>query len=177
MNDSSSRPINPDTGLPQTAPQAGWPTALDAGPKVISYRVNVKASPEALWEILADPHRHHEIDGSDTVKPKVSGPHQLTVGDTFKVAMHKFGIDYTMKLTTVAAIPGEIVEWKHPAGHTWRWELAADAHHPGYTTVTESFDYSSVPFLVAMAYYFSNTVAFNAQGIQASLTRLAGRYL
>ncbi|WP_275585233.1 hypothetical protein, partial [Stenotrophomonas maltophilia] len=73
-----------------------------------SYRVTVAAPAHELWAMLADPHRHHEADGSGTVRPKVSGPHRLAVGDRFRVAMRKYGVPYTMPLTATAVDEDEL---------------------------------------------------------------------
>ena len=61
------------SGLPQAAPQAAWPERVETGEHQVSYRATVAAPAHELWAMLADPHRHHEADGSGTVRPKVSG--------------------------------------------------------------------------------------------------------
>ena len=109
------------SGLPQAAPQAAWPERVETGEHQVSYRATVAAPAHELWAMLADPHRHHEADGSGTVRPKVSGPHRLAVGDRFRVAMRKYGVPYTMTLTATAVDEDELVEWAHPGGHRWRW--------------------------------------------------------
>jgi YD repeat-containing protein len=38
---------------------------------------------------------------------------------------------------------GHVVEWRHPLGHRWRWELAPSSADPA--RVTETFDYSQAP--------------------------------
>ena len=96
------------SGLPQAAPQAAWPERVETGEHQVSYRVTVAAPAHELWAMLADPHRHHEADGSGTVRPKVSGPHRLAVGDRFRVAMRKYGVPYTMTLTATAVDEDEL---------------------------------------------------------------------
>ncbi|MGO1181618.1 MAG: SRPBCC family protein [Micrococcaceae bacterium] len=175
--------INPDTGLPQTSPQAAWPERVEAGSMAISYAITVNANADELWRLLADPHRHHEVDGSGTVKPKVTGPHQLSVGDEFSVHMVMYRVPYVMKLVTTAAEPGRLIEWKHPGGHRWRWEFETldndtnDAETTPRTRVTETFDYRRVKPVVARGYRLLRRTNENDKGIRSSLTRLAGRYL
>jgi hypothetical protein len=40
--------------------------------------------------------------------------------------------------TVTAMKPDELIEWRHPVGHNWRWEFAAIT--PTITRVTETFD-------------------------------------
>jgi len=155
--------------------QAVWPERVDAGPHAVAYRLAVAAPAEELWGQLADPHRHHEVDGSGTVKQKVTGPHRLAVGDRFTVAMAKFGVPYRMSNTVTRAEPGRVIEWRHPGGHRWRWEFRDLGD--GRTEVTETFDYSGLPKAAMRAHELVRTPQDNARGIRASLTRLAARHL
>ena len=161
--------------LPRAAAQAAWPTRVEVGERQVAYRLTVDAPAEELWAALADPHRHHEADGSGTVKPKVSGPHRLAVGDRFTVAMKKYGVPYRMTLTTTASEPDRLIEWAHPGGHRWRWEFLDNGD--GTTEVTEIFDYSWTRPAVVKALETLRLTKDNARGIQASLTRLAARHL
>ena len=161
--------------LPQAAAQASWPTRVDLGERQVAYRHTVAAPAAELWALLADPHRHHEVDGSGTVRPRVSGPHRLGLGDRFTVAMRKHGLPYRMGSTVTAAEEGRLIEWAHPAGHRWRWELQDNAD--GTTAVTEVFDYSWVRPAQARAYELLRLDRENARSIRASLTRLAARHL
>lgn len=157
------------------APQASWPQPVQTGPGQVSYRIRVNAPAQQLWELLADPHRHHEVDGSGTVKSQVEGPRQLAVGDQFSVHMRKYRIPYTMKLTTTGSQPGELIEWAHPGGHRWRWEFQDNGD--GTTDVTETFDYSWAKPVVGKAFELLRLDRENGNGIRASLTRLAAHYL
>lgn len=148
---------------------------METGPRQVSYRITVNAPAQELWEVLANPHRHHEVDGSGTVKSQVQGPRRLSVGDEFTVHMRKYRVPYTMKLVTTGSQPGELIEWSHPGGHRWRWEFTDNGD--GTTEVTETFDYSWTQPVVGKAYELLRMTEDNARGIQASLTRLAGHYL
>lgn len=165
----------PADARPSAAKQAGWPEQVDAGPHRVAYRHTVAAPAEELWALLADPHRHHEVDGSGTVQATVVGPHRLATGDRFTVRMRKFGVPYRMTNTVTEAEPSRVIEWRHPGGHRWRWEFL-DAGD-GATEVTETFDYSWARPAVRRAYELLRVPADNGRGIQSSLTRLAGRHL
>ncbi|GAA1127581.1 hypothetical protein GCM10009670_19600 [Citricoccus alkalitolerans] len=167
--------VNTETGLPTSAPQAGWPEPVETGPRQVSYRIRVQAPAAELWQILANPHRHHEVDGSATVQYTKSGPSLVSVGNQFSVAMKMMGIPYTMKLVVTAADENELVEWQHPGGHRWRWQF--EDQGDGSTVVTETFDYSWTRPAVARVFELTRRPQDNANGIRASLTRLAGRYL
>ena len=162
------------TALPQAAAQAAWPERVDVGERQVAYRLTVNAGADELWALLADPHRHHEVDGSGTVKEKVEGPHRLAVGDRFTVHMKKYRIPYVMGLTVTGSEPGRLIEWAHPGGHRWRWEFRDNGD--GTTDVTETFDYSWVGDRQARAYELLRLQRENGRGISSSLTRLAARY-
>ena len=145
----------------------------DAGPRTVSRSVQVAAPVAALFDQIADPHRHHELDGSGTVRDAdVKGPHRLAEGDKFTVAMTQFGVPYKITSTVTAVQENELVEWEHPLGHRWRWELTPVS--PGTTKITETFDYSTakVPFVIELLGYHKK----NGEGIESTLTGLADRY-
>jgi Polyketide cyclase / dehydrase and lipid transport len=145
----------------------------DAGPRTVSRSVQVAAPVATLFDQIADPHRHHDLDGSGTVRDSdVKGPHRLSEGDKFTVAMTQFGVPYKITSKATAVQENHLVEWEHPLGHRWRWELSEVS--PGTTKVTETFDYSTakVPFVVELMGYHKK----NAEGIESTLTGLADRY-
>lgn len=172
--ESTEPASEPTTVRPQAAQQAAWPERVEVGERQVAYRLTVRAAADELWALLADPHRHHEVDGSGTVKPTVEGPHRLAVGDRFTVHMKKYRVPYVMPLTVTGAEPGRLIEWAHPGGHRWRWELRDNGD--GTTDVTETFDYSWVGAKQAKAYELLRLQRENGRGISSSLTRLAARY-
>lgn len=172
--ETGEHPTAHPTSVPQAAAQAAWPERIEVGERQVAHRLTVKAGADELWALLADPHRHHEVDGSGTVKPTVQGPHRLAVGDRFKVHMKKYRVPYVMPLTVTGAEPGRLIEWAHPAGHRWRWEFRDNGD--GTTDVTETFDYSWVSPRQAKAYELLRLQRENGRGITASLTRLAARF-
>lgn len=108
--------------------------------KIVKVSRVIPAEPQAIFDLLADPRRHAEIDGSGTVKAaRTSAPERLTLGS-------KFGMD--MRLKVPYRITNEVVEfdeasligWRHFGGHIWRYRLEAVE---GGTLVTEEFDWST----------------------------------
>ena len=77
-----------------------------------------------------------------------------------------------MSSSTVTALkPNELVEWRHPFGHRWRW--AFEELSPTSTRVTETFDYRDCPIKNKLKYY--ERTGFrksNGTGIEATLTKL-----
>ena len=65
-----------------------------------------------------------------------------------------------------------VVEWRHPAGHRWRWEL--EPLGAGTTRVTEVFDTSSSVFPPLLRVI--GAADRNAEGIEKSLRRLQQRF-
>ena len=145
----------------------------DTGPRRVSRSVQVAAPVAEVFALIADPHRHHDLDGSGTVRDvDVKGPHRLKEGDRFTVGMTQYGVPYKITSTATAVEENHVVEWQHPLGHKWRWELAEVS--PGTTKVTETFDYSTakLPFVIELTGYQKK----NADGIESTLTALAQRF-
>ncbi|OBH16425.1 dimethyladenosine transferase [Mycolicibacter terrae] len=149
-------------------------TVVDAGPGQVSRSVEVAAPAAELFALAADPRRHRELDGSGTVRDNARAPADITVGSRFSTNMRMFGVPYRITSTVTALQPDELVEWRHPAGHRWRWEF--EALSPGLTRVTETFDYRNGGALQRKFYELTRAVKSNAAGIEATLTGLRARY-
>ena len=151
-------------------------TAVDAGRNQVSRSVEVHAPAADLFAIVADPRRHHELDGSGTVGDNLRAPHRLVAGARFTTKMTMFGVPYRITSTVTAMKPNELIEWRHPVGHHWRWEFAATT--PTITRVTETFDYRDTGLLKDRLKYYERTgfAKRNAAGIEATLTKLRDRY-
>jgi uncharacterized protein YndB with AHSA1/START domain len=103
----------------------------------ISRSRTIAAPPDAIFDVLADPRRHAEIDGSGTVvEPRAGGPERLELGSKFGMKM-KWGVPYRMTNTVVEFDQNKLIAWCHPGGHRWRYELE---EVDGGTKVTETFD-------------------------------------
>ncbi|CAM4314723.1 Polyketide cyclase / dehydrase and lipid transport [Mycobacterium basiliense] len=149
---------------------------VEAGPRRVSRSVDVAASAAELFAMAADPTRHRELDGSGTVRDNVKTPANLVVGSKFSTNMRMFGVPYRITSTVTAVKPNEMVEWRHPAGHRWRWEF--ESLSPTLTRVTETFDYHNAGTLKNKLRYYERlgAVTANAAGIEATLAKLRDRY-
>jgi Polyketide cyclase / dehydrase and lipid transport len=151
-------------------------TVVDRGPRQVSRRVEVAAPAAELYALAADPRRHHELDGSGTVHDNINMPAHLVVGSKFSTKMKMYGVPYRITSTVTELTQNEVVEWRHPVGHRWRWEF--EALSPTLTQVTETFDYRDAGTVKNKLKYYER-MGFskgNAAGIEATLTRLRDRY-
>jgi uncharacterized protein YndB with AHSA1/START domain len=111
---------------------------------VVSVERIIPAPPEKIFDLLANPSRHREIDGSGTVRdPEQS--ERLKLGSVFDMKM-KFGVPYTMRNTVVEFEEGRRIAWqprpkrfKKFGGRIWRYELEPVADG---TKVRETWDIS-----------------------------------
>ena len=113
-------------------------SVVDAGPRRVCRSVEVAAPAAELFAMAADPRRHHELDGSGTVRGNIKVPAEMAVGSKFSTSMKMYGLPYRITSTVTAFKPNELVEWRHPVGHRWRWEFAELS--PTLTRVTETFE-------------------------------------
>lgn len=149
-------------------------TVVDAGPGKISRSAEVNAPAAEIFELVADPRRHGEMDGSGTVKDTIDGPQRLSQDAKFSVRMRQYGVPYKITSQVTDFADGSVVEWRHPLGHRWRWELAPVAD--GVTVVTETFDYSQLSSVKAGGLRLFGSLQHNAAGIEATLLQLQARY-
>ncbi len=147
---------------------------VDAGDKQVSRRVVVNAPASELYAIVANPYRHHELDGSGTVGQSVSGPEQLGRGDEFSTKMKMFGMTYTTTSTVTQAEEDRLIEWKLGVGQAWRWEF--EPLGPNQTQVTETWDISGIPAVFEFGMRVMKMYNRNAEGIEETLRRLQQRY-
>jgi uncharacterized protein YndB with AHSA1/START domain len=106
----------------------------------------IHAPASEIFDILADPARHQDIDGSGTVRGTPDGSQRLALGSKFGMDM-KAGIGYSMVNTVVEFEENRLIAWQpRPSlafarlfigGRIWRYELEAK---DGGTLVRESWD-------------------------------------
>jgi hypothetical protein len=115
-------------------------------PYVVSVERVIPALAERIFPLVADPARHHEIDGSGTVREAKDVPSEpLRLGSTFGMHM-KAGIPYSMVNTVIEYEPNRRIAWqtrppgffaKLFGGRIWRYELEPAE---GGTLVRETWD-------------------------------------
>lgn len=112
---------------------------------VVSVERIIPAPATDIFAILRDPSRHHEIDGSGTVRDAKGDPVLLELGTSFGMSM-KMGLPYSMVSTVVEYEPDRRIAWqtrgptplgRYVAGRIWRYELEPV---DGGTLVRESWD-------------------------------------
>lgn len=127
----------------------------------------VVAAPAAeVFALLANPHRHHEFDGSGTVRAAVSGPERLALGDRFGMDM-KIALPYRITNRVVEFEQDRRIGWCHFAKAVWRYELEPV---DGGTRITETFDYGPSPLAWGME--LARFPQGNAKSIRDTLRRL-----
>jgi hypothetical protein len=124
-------------------------------PVEVSRRIEAPAA--TIFEILANPQRHMDFDGSDMLRGAVVDRPISKVGDTFAMKMHRLGDDYLMLNYVVEFEPDRRIFWEPapgdasraedddpskvgiPAGYRWGYILTPAGDDA--TIVTEVFDY------------------------------------
>ncbi|HTR91008.1 MAG TPA: SRPBCC family protein [Trebonia sp.] len=117
--------------------------AAEDVPRVVSASRDIAASPERIFELIADPAQQPRWDGNDNLSAAPEGQRVRQTGDVF-----------TMTLTMGAVRENHVVEFeegrriawrpsepgKRQPGHLWRWELepAGDSG----TRVTHTYDWT-----------------------------------
>ncbi|MGA0781445.1 MAG: SRPBCC family protein [Ilumatobacteraceae bacterium] len=131
----------------------------------------VKATPQQIFELLADPRKHSLIDGSGSVQnARVNAPERLSLGAKFGMDM-KIGLPYRITNEVVEFDEPKQIGWRHMGGHIWRYVLEPAN---GGTMVTEQFDWthSKSPIVLKLMGAFDK----NKKAIAATLERLAAHY-
>ena len=127
--------------------QRTLPPMTDNGDTESVERV-IPATPEAIFTLLADPSRHHDIDGSGSVhEVKTTSAPRVKLGDQFGMSMKRV-VPYSTTNTVVEFEDGRRIAWhtcstgllgKVVGGPVWRYELEPV---DGGTRVRESWDIS-----------------------------------
>ena len=149
-------------------------TTVDAGPRKIARAAEVNAPAAEIFELVADPRRHHELDGGGTVQNAITGPDRLAADAKFSVQMKQYGFPYKITSKVIDFADGTVVEWQHPLGHSWRWELKPLTDNT--TLVTETFDYSRIGGAKVNGLKWFGTFKHNAASIEATLAKLQAKY-
>src|SRR6476620_4145430 len=115
---------------------------------VVSVERVIAAPADRIFDLLADPARHSDIDGSGSVRDAKASPPRLTMGAEFGMAM-QLGYKYSTKNEVIEFDDGKRIAWqtrptsgfqsKFAGGRIWRYELEPAE---GGTRVRESWDIS-----------------------------------
>lgn len=117
---------------------------MNESEQVVSVERVIAASPEAIFELLVDPDRHHDIDGSGTVVGAKQGSQRLQLGSRFGMSM-RVKMAYSMVSTVIEYDEPRVIAWQTRGpgnlggGRIWRYELQPVE---GGTLVRESWDIS-----------------------------------
>ena len=136
--------------------------------KVVSRSIFVPALAQEIFDLLANPRRHHEIDGSGSVKEAlIDAPERLSLNAKFGMNM-RIGVPYKMTNTVVEYEENRRIAWRHFGGHIWRYILEPTN---GGTNVTEQFDWNTAksPLMLKLMKAPQN----NAKSIEKTLANLA----
>lgn len=143
---------------------------FDSGNSEIkSARILINAPAQVIFNILKDPKRHQEIDGTQTITANISGPSELILGSKFGMKMH-LGIDYQILNTVVEFKENELIAWRHLGRWRWRYHLAAISADK--TLVTESFDGTYAPMLSKLWLHLRHAYPWTQKAVAKSLVRL-----
>ena len=118
----------------------------------------IEAPAAMIFEILANPRRHRDFDGSDMLRGAVLDRPISGVGDTFTMKMHRLGRDYLMVNYVVEFEPNRRIVWEPAPGDVptaggdpskvgvspgYRWGYILTPDGDDATVVTEVFDCGS----------------------------------
>ena len=139
--------------------------------KVVSRSTIVPAPAQMIFDLLADPRRHGEIDGSGSIQSaQIDAPERLSLDATFGMQM-KIGVRYKITNTVVEFEEGKTIAWRHFGGHIWLYILEPV---DGGTKVTEQFDWnkSKSPLVLKLR----KSPQDNAKSIEKTLENLVKRF-
>jgi hypothetical protein len=127
----------------------------------------IAATPQTIFDIVADPAMHPVMDGSGSVRAvQDSAPARLSLGAKFGMDM-KLGAAYKITNEVVEFEEGRRIAWRHFNGHVWRYLFEpADAG----TAVTEQWDARRVWNKPALR--LAGFPSRNRAGIVATLEKL-----
>jgi uncharacterized protein YndB with AHSA1/START domain len=145
-------------------------TSFEEPPRVVSATRQIGATPDRIFELIADPALQPSWDGNDNLASADTGQRVKAAGEMF-----------TMTTTTgnvrenhvVEFVEGRLIAWtpaepgKEPPGHLWRWTLEpVDASR---TQVTHTYDWTRLTDEKRLV----RARATTSEKLQASLDRLA----
>lgn len=118
--------------------------------KRITVQRTIDATTQAVFDVLSNPERHPELDGSGFVLSDEKSDRITGTGDVFRMNMSgpHMGGDYQTDNTVTGYDANHLLAWQtapadtEPPGWEWTWQLAAQGSEA--TEVTLSYDWSKV---------------------------------
>ena len=116
----------------------------------ITVQRNIDASAADIFDVLSNPKRHVELDGSGFVRSDEKAERIKQVGDVFRMNMagDHMGGEYKTDNHVSGYAKDKLLAWKtapegtDPPGWEWLWEL--ESQGPKETLVRHTYDWSKV---------------------------------
>jgi uncharacterized protein YndB with AHSA1/START domain len=110
----------------------------------------IPASAKDIFQVLSNPARHAEVDGSGFIRSDDRTDRITANGQTFRMNMagDHMGGEYQTDNVVTGYVPDKLLAWKtapagtQPPGWEWMWELDPDG--PASTTVRLTYDWGKV---------------------------------
>ena len=145
--------------------------------KQITVQRTIDAPTSAVFDVLTNPERHVELDGSGFVRSVDQADRITATGQSFRMNMtgDHMGGDYQTDNVVTGYDPQHLVAWQtapagqEPPGWEWVWELTAQGSDA--TEVSLTYDWSKVtdPDLLAKVSF----PLVSREALDASLGNLA----
>lgn len=118
--------------------------------KKITVTRTIEASADAIFDVLTNPKRHPELDGSGFVRSEDQGDRITATGQMFTMNMEgdHMGGEYKTDNHVTGYARDKLVAWQtapagtEPKGWEWVWELEPKGQRE--TEVTLTYDWSKV---------------------------------
>ena len=112
-------------------------------PRVVTASREIAATPEVIFELIADPSQQPHWDGNDNLGEAPADQRVRRVGDVFRMtltsgAVRENHVVEFAEARLIAWCPSEV--GRRQPGHRWRWELEPVAGTS--TRVTHTYDWT-----------------------------------
>ena len=116
----------------------------------ITVERTIDAPASEIFDVLSNPKRHPQLDGSGFVRSEDQGDRIQQVGDVFRMNMEgdHMGGEYQTDNTVTGYAKDKLLAWQtapadtDPPGWEWVWELEPPG--PDSTLVRHTYDWSKV---------------------------------
>lgn len=118
--------------------------------KSMTVQRTIDASAGDIFDVLSNPKRHTELDGSGFVRSDEKAERIQKVGDVFRMNMEgdHMGGEYQTDNTVSGFDHNKLIAWKTAPADTdppgWEWMYELDPQGPDSTAVTLTYDWSKV---------------------------------